>query len=905
MSEHMQIIKKIGSLFGSALAVLLLSGFLSLQPIAEGPAQARHDGTPPCRDMTHAGVKDKTDPIYSPDAPGRKSGTPDSGQLNFNWPADHSEQACTDTTTQDWKPTGQPAEMTGAFIRGWAWNTNLGKVSFYCKDGDNLGEDCGPDVDYATVIFPSEGRIRGFAYGQNIGWVSMSCEGGSNMGIPCGAQEYGVQIAQDDNVTFGSGANTCGPINKGDLYGFAYTASVGYINFCGAHVEAGPLILPKVRFEASDPSGVTANGTDHYKIIVEIFQDNQKVADVSGLSFAVEQIKWESRDEPQGTLRGDGKVSLRADQVKRCRELDVSATDPCSASGSGAIKPQPGDFVMLPDKSGYSATIKAIAPTVYFDKGTRQYIPNADKAALEYMLLNIDGTAYALSGLPHEFAFAPAVEVTKIASISPLSGEENENRLSATRNSSEPAYLTISKKAGTALPPDDDAISIFAQLHDCENEDYYTFRFDEGEPGGITKDENGRFSEEQTLPTVEESGDIDRDGAICSARPSTTVVDMLQIPLSEFTANAAQTVVRLIYADASDTNAAIAGVQLNAALGLRTRVEYTATNGREVKYFSADVQDGAVLNQAADIRGNVRIDVQKMIKEGSVAQSIGNNPTDTQSKREKFYRVVKSAVGGKPVNTLGDGRAATISKSTTLSDGFLYYKRGNVAGNNPCKIVLNDASTLSFGKHVTIVGEGCDFYIDQNVIASANKTGRLGIVALSDLSMTGKRQGGNVYICHRVTDLEANIVADGSIFGYGVSETDCGADKNALIDADGFPKPPGNRLTAKRQLTIHGSILSNNTYGGSFLSTPILGDGAEIASADDVWKSRLYDINFLRYANTVFSEAFGVDCWADGVALSQTLGGTSCDNNSPDTRGIVNIIYRAPSTEMPIFKGVK
>jgi hypothetical protein len=75
-----------------------------------------------------------------------------------------------------------------------------------------------------------------------------------------------------------------------------------------------------------------------------------------------------------------------------------------------------------------------------------------------------------------------------------------------------------------------------------------------------------------------------------------------------------------------------------------------------------------------------------------------------------------------------------------------------------------------------------------------------------------------------------------------------------------------------------------------------------------VAKARLYDINFLRYASTRDGTAAdGVDtCWADEVKLSNILfkyltANTCAGGNDPNNRGIVNIIYRAPTKDMWVF----
>ncbi|MEK7172131.1 MAG: hypothetical protein AAB739_04435, partial [Patescibacteria group bacterium] len=210
---------------------------------------------------------------------------------------------------------------------------------------------------------------------------------------------------------------------------------------------------------------------------------------------------------------------------------------------------------------------------------------------------------------------------------------------------------------------------------------------------------------------------------------------------------------------------------------------------------------------------------------------------------------------------------------------------------------------------------------------------RLGIVALADLSMTGNRKGGNVYICSRVTDIESNIVMDGTLFSYG-KEDDCAEkDGNILIDDEGLPIFDSSTIASvlRHQLAIVGLVYANNTYGGSFLDPPMLGDGTVLGdnSEQNIAKARLYDLNFLRYASAEANTAEGKTdqlCWVGSVKLSQYLIPNKkiykeapfpyplpiwekiCETNFPKDNvhelkpnGIANIIYNSPTEDLPIF----
>ena len=167
---------------------------------------------------------------------------------------------------------------------------------------------------------------------------------------------------------------------------------------------------------------------------------------------------------------------------------------------------------------------------------------------------------------------------------------------------------------------------------------------------------------------------------------------------------------------------------------------------------------------------------------------------------------------------------------------------------------------------------------------------------------------------------------DGSLFSYGMGPTSCGGvNKAARIDTDGYPLIPDAIETLKHQLTITGSLISNNTYGGSSGTNPVSGRGEAFTRAN-ASRAQLFDLNFLRYAKTRPRLFRGAPipntlCWGNDVWLSKSIttitppntgDGTAHDTacirgNSPDPngRGVVNIIYRQPSSTMLIFNSVK
>lgn len=895
----MKIVKKVLSLLASSLAVLIFSGFLSLQPIGESPALANHAGNPSCKDIT--GV---TQDIPSPNAAGRQAGVADSGQLDFNIdPPAHDFQACIQTKTE----LADMLAVTKTVIRGWTWNTNLGYVSFECgQDGNNFGGSCG-STPYETVI-RNDGRVRGFAWGDNIGWISMGCDNGENSGVECGGTNYGVRIMQADdliNPAFNSQGCTKtdgSPIQPGDMYGYAWTDTVGWMNFCGARAEVAAGLTATVSF--SDLSAVKyANGSDNHEVVV-------RVTDASGALIDPTQYTV--------TITPTWSDSVRSDQVTLCSA--ASPDSGCPPERFNAVGGK-STFSWVAGR-GYIANVTSIAPTQPGTDELRLTDVTVEARTLAGTLVSVTQPTIASA----TFEFKPAVEVTRIYSSDSLSAGSGDDSLFAQRNISTEHVITAEFHPGVGAGALTDPASarVFTQLHDCS--DAFNFVFDEG----------GAGIDDTDMPYVQSDvsrPDFDRQNSVCPSTAEQTIVDIDRYNagtlVSEFATNSEGilTIRRFIYTDVgNDDSAASAGIEVNnpPPFGVQTRVEYLA-NGIQVKYFSKKVTDASLLNQAADIKGNVRIDVQNLggLLGGRSEKSIGAGAGAVKSKSEFFNRALD--------NLKYAGRAAPINSQiftgADLSAGELFFKRDtNLGATEPCKIIFdNAAGDIDWNAKTTIASRGCDIYINSNLLpAVGHETAALGIVALEDLDMpkAAPRKGGNVYICATVTDLKnVHIVAENSVLPYGELDAGgniaCGDPANRVEQSGlraGLPKFDNPvREVLKNQLVITGSIVSNNTYGGAFKNPPEAGDGRRITDPELMDTARYYDYNFFRYVHTVQNpDQRGrinvAKCWADDIAKSQQYN-SSCRNNNPEpytdrnpgSKGIMNIQFAPPPSDLPVF----
>lgn len=78
-------------------------------------------------------------------------------------------------------------------VRGWAWSSNIGWISFDCRDQGVCGTS-----NYSSPIDIATGKVKGYAWSSNIGWISLN---------PAGpypeAPAHGVMVNMDTQVLSG------------------------------------------------------------------------------------------------------------------------------------------------------------------------------------------------------------------------------------------------------------------------------------------------------------------------------------------------------------------------------------------------------------------------------------------------------------------------------------------------------------------------------------------------------------------------------------------------------------------------------------------------------------------------------------------------------------------------------
>ena len=891
-----RIIKKSVSLLASAFIVLVVSGFISLHPISQPPAYAQGAPAIACDDMSMAAGHLLTDPYLA--------GQTNAGQFNFNLPANIAFQACSRNSNID-----AGGGVIYNPIEGWVWNTNLGDISFYCNGGLNAGVACGKAdpitgefIDYGARYILADNKFDGFAWGDNVGWISLNCQAGSgdaefdpdtglpilwNSGVRCGSISYGVKVATAN----GQSAENCNNMTKGDLYGYAYSESTGYMNFCGAKVSPQPIYTATLSaLDAAgavivDASGATvnANGVDSYKIKVQVLANGLPVqfgADGGPINIALTGLT----------------NTVKTDQVT------------CGQVGQNCVPDaitQPV-FVWDAATSSFISTITSLAPT---NPATGNAFAATGVTVTVKNLANVTVREIP-KDLPAGFAFN-FMSLAEVDKVLAMSGNSTlaENSIPAAPNDFQDISFNMIKRGTAAVGLVDASINVISQIYDCTEN--YDFFFDQNGNKIVDADrpDEAPIDPNEAFPQITKPG-------MCSANPNPG-----QGLSSVYPTTAAVRTASFYTAPQDGGNPAL---EEPNAVALQTIISYTL-NAKSIRYFSKAIMDGSISNQVANIKGNVRLDIfdtSGMPANDKVTESLGQR---AQSRRTVFSKAIKGSLSGKSPTLVGEG--ATSLTINNISNGISYYKRNKAqTGDKPCAIII-DSGDNPFSNTGTIVADGCDVFIDNNLMANTNPNAgplnaRFGIIALEDLTLpSAGRRGGNVYICGKVTDVEANMVLDNSLFSYGVGAADCGgANKTPdlpapqLIDKNtGYPVFAGIvKDVLKNQLNITGSIVGNNTYGGSLLNPPLLGNGGEAITQEEKAAARLFDLNFMRYAKTVPGiDEYGdpVQCWAADVKCSKAIneGSQVCDCilDNASYNSIVSITYRGPAPTQPIFNLVE
>lgn len=760
-----------------------------------------------------------------------QGGVANSGRFlfnNANWPQNASK-ACVKTATI------KAGDIIKFPLTGWIWNSNLGWTSLSCENGTNSGVACGP-INYKSYLeininTKTVGKLTGFWWTDNMGWVSLSCPN----------SEWGACTQQYGGTNINLNSRVGGYITLGQT--FAWNSDVGWMNLQGVEL---PYSDPDSILEMVE-DGILPEVTESMLEIVNDYETERIGREVAvSISISPDPVASKTKMDAEKANPTEDQAALNT-KINPVED-EGDPYDPHKSSfvtTSGGPKDAYNIIVALRNRAGqviqngaeYSVAIQAnwcdkvrfdqvagavlgacrnaadASPVIYpkrIEAGGFVFVANTgyvgriknsaptsaqDTITLEKIILSVTNSATGERLYNNQeyvknqrFDFMPEIEL-HLAKVSQDNGTTFTNAINAERGAQTlfRTRLARYRTAGVGLLPANNNINVEFKL---TNTSGVSFLFN--------------------------------DAANAT----------LQFLLSRYVgvAEAFKMIDLLAHIEGGDIGLPIVGEKFESQISYQV-------GANTIKYKSRSLIGGGgaaggaedvKLDVTANVIGNIQLNARFEVSDGKIAKPVGQRLT---ANRDPYYKNVKLMLRG--VNASSNQAAIkNFNSNGNVKDGKVYYysrPSNAIGGNDPFNVTIALDNNLTTER--TIVVEGGNLFINKSIIAGDN--GKLGIIVLKDK----KGLGGNIYIHPSVTDIHANIFADGSVFSYsGVV---------AEIGADGVPNIADPQTTLKNQLTFVGTISSNNTYGGASQNPIILGDGSVTADAE---KAKKYDLNWLRYS---------------------------------------------------------
>ncbi len=111
---------------------------------------------------------------------------------------------------------------------GYAWNSNIGWISFNCTNNDTCGTS-----DYGVKIIPATMNFTGYAWSPNVGWISFQ----STSTPP---DSYAFNTNCDNTCDNFTNCTACYDIVSGNVWGWAKILSMGDGGWIRLHASGTP-----------------------------------------------------------------------------------------------------------------------------------------------------------------------------------------------------------------------------------------------------------------------------------------------------------------------------------------------------------------------------------------------------------------------------------------------------------------------------------------------------------------------------------------------------------------------------------------------------------------------------------------------------------------------------------------
>lgn len=802
------------------------------------------------------------------------------------------------------------------YLAGWAWDNNLGYISFYCQGGMNRGAPCGgvnydgSDAEnYGGVRIDADGSFHGYAWGDNVGWISFDNTPYAKLRLEvndesCQGYVYGYTVPtapgtgtpMNCNVTPRHGSS----VTDGNKWTYVWADSVGWIDLDSTLFPWYTLVKKivvddidpcfQLMTDGAKPAGNNCPGP--------IPPEPDPTIDPSGPPTPVPppprpSCPSDSSDSitntsivPSGIPKsGDGTDNYWQFKVKIKDRIDCNPITP--------------DRYEVHAQFIWTDTVKTdqITPGMTLDNSncSRSFSTDslvAVKKDCGDVILNYNPTTKTYDA-PPVYSLAPTSNANGVYLGGGLGFFPFE------KFSLPPKTLVESSKLilhdiklyvlDTHLQPTDPAYCVFpGPMASCTGQSLigrngfggnYTFTFmPRTKITSIEQSTNGGLPNTMNMPVavkVDFSSQVEGPGNItyfAGLEPFTSIFRMGFTSVDEFD-----------YASlaSSGTNGPFVGskilslgMSLNPAIvasgtagqysgGLYLYSEVSETVGsKSVRYYSNKlprmVGSTGILPVAVLVGNVYSTGIATPTSTTAALRSLGDVSTNVL--RDQIFKSVQKIIAGITVQPL----------SGTSSITSLDYYSDATKNTNDLKVLLDGKvlyskgdvhlSSLSWTGEKTLIVIGGSVYLDKDlypVTPAGQSRPRLGIISLKDITQPANTQfkAGNVYIDANVKNIQANIFADGSVFSY---------DKSKSPSVNTFGEPifaniqEQNTLLRKTQLFIEGSVASQNTVGGADNSPMIKGDGT---TATDRFQAQLYDFNYLRqYVGELRRDSSGNVC---------------------------------------------
>lgn len=803
-------------------------------------------------------------------------------------------------------------------VRGYAWNTNLGFVSMYCNGAGipykNENIACG-NFKYGVKVGadgsgggPGIRQLYGYAWNEGFGYINFYCKGNNDgFGNACGPFDYGVTRDAAGNIS-----------------GFAYTESGVYSVLDGVRVGLPNEVLPEVSWcygkpyvcleVTPDPGGLSfeiepgfdggyrlADGTDKYEIHIYLREadgvtpmkpSNYKISDL----FKTLRFYWTDTvklNQMAGNKVGDALNEKIAPYKEGLGGITFKPVGKLTEESFSLV--EPGHYVLKNSITSFAPTYEGnVSKTTSLNKPTlfnnEKFLFNYTDALnsqiennflkldrLEYVLLNFLGDPVTPGVIYPNGVKGLAFKFRPVFDLDTLYVNDLQDKIVGYRGI--PVNFKLQGLQHKSKLPD---VKPTVNLRLAYDETKTT-----SDCGGLNASFDFHFLndlEGKDLLLCAECDDHKETPPECSICARYDYVNDLMDQPWQVIAEKAFDVQAVATIDATETTPCMTAT----GPGLFSEISYKVENSI-IKYYGNKIPRLAgslIANPAAVVHGNVYAqssfnpssDVESVQTAGSVNIDIVRDTVKENVNKElQGKKIPKGANKTCGLKNL-DGVAAEsctgedfITFDVKQSDErVFYFKNSNV--------ILKTESWV--GKKIIIV-DGGNVFIDSDLYNADSSANKLTIVALRNFDQSYS-QGGNIYIDPIVKNIQANIVADGSIFSYSGNKTTGIYPKGSAFE--GEPKWVNNdeRIALLgTQLFFEGSISSRNTIGGADLDTPrsgklndaksylLLGTGKILptpVTTDQRIRAQLYDLNYLRLFR------MEIEITGEGLPVDQSCG---------------------------------